>query len=459
MKKILSPVIVIALIVALITSVYAADPGQTDVLCQADFDTYSDAYVVIDAATGQVLLEQNMHKKEYPASITKIMTIALALERSALSDTLVMSEQAVNSVARSSSHIALSAGEEITVEDAVMAALLPSANDAANGLAEYIGGSIEMFCALMNKTADKAGAVDTNFANANGLEDDNHYTSAYDMAMITKYALTVKNFRKVFGTVAYTMQPTNRQPEQRNFGTQHHMIVYSAYQYKGAWGGKLGWTPQANHTAVTVAKRDGTELICVVMNSKTKWEKYKDTKKLFDYCFDNLEQISVSADVTRSKSIPIIEGRRVVGTARLPEQTQTYALLVPKGVAAERVDVSYTTQVSYGAGDKIEPEACFSIMEEGGSADSIFLAPLECEVVMDEDQPEGTVLSATQTMANRNKPGADVVNDEPNGFFTIAAVLGAIGGLFGLFLLMRLLVQRWYREKRRRARVMRHRRY
>ncbi len=378
---------------------------------QAGFTTYSEAYVVIDAATGQVLLEQNMLDKAYPASITKVLTVAVALERAALSDRLVMSEAAVSSVARSSSHIALTANEEISVEDAVMATMLASANDAANGLAEYIGGSLEMF---------------------------------------SRYALTVDGFRDVLGAAEYTMQPTNNQPERRNFGTAHHMIVYSYYQYNGAWGGKLGWTPQANHTAVTVAERDGKELICVVMNSKTKWEKYQDTKKLFDYCYNNLQTVTVTAEVSNQKTIPVVEDGGVVGVAKLPEQAVTCRLYVPEGVTQENIDVSYSTKVSYLKGEEIAPAAYFSLMSEGGAEIPIYTMPLTCEVKMDEN-PQSSVLSATEVMATPD----DVVK-KPAASRVPVIIASVVGGLIILFMLLRALVQRHYRKKRSRQRAMRY---
>ncbi len=417
-----------------------------------DFDAYSDSYVVIDAQTGQVLAEKNMNKREYPASITKIMTIALALERKKLDDTLTMSEQAVFSVPRSASHIALTPGEVITLRDAIMGALLPSANDAANGIAEFVGGSLEMFPVMMNAKATEVGALNTHFVNANGLEDDDHYTTAYDMAMITKYALTVNGFREVFGTTEYTMQPTNMQPEQRNFGTQHHMIVTSAYQYDGAWGGKLGWTAQANHTAVTVAKRGDTELICVVMNSKTKWEKYKDTAKLFDYCFDNLEKINIPAGTVKGKVIPIAEGKNEVGCATVSGLAQDYSLLVKKGTTAADIDVTMDAKVLYTKGEKIAPNAVFTVKGDGSSDGPLLTVPLPCEVETDERSTPAQMAVANETKVY---DGGKVI-DKPsvsgqNILFGVGLVLGSISALIMLFALLRMVVQRYYRKKRRRA--------
>ncbi len=447
LKKIAVLLLLLVLVCAQTVPAFAED-AVSATLEEPNYDAYSDAYVVIDAQTGQVLVQKNMNKREYPASITKIMTIALGLERANLDDTFVVSEQAVNSVSRSSSHIALSAGEEITLADAIFGTLLPSANDAANAIADYIGGSIEMFVALMNKTAVRVGAYNTNFTNANGLEDENHYTTAYDMAMITKYALTVEGFREVLGTTAYTMKPTNMQPLQRNFGTQHHMIVYSSYQYKGAWGGKLGWTPQANHTAVTVAKRGDIELICVSMNSKVKWDKYKDTKKLFDYCFNNLERLTVSAEIDQPKTLPVILEKSVVGVVKIPIQTQEYGLLVKKGTDSTHIESQVSAKASYEKGERISPSVRFT--QDGKELLNIGLA---CEVTMDEDLPVSTVLSdsVTDTEAMVYSTQSYISSFSTTQKLLLAAAVGVAGilTLLMLFMILRGIVRSIYRARRK----------
>ena len=153
-----------------------------------------------------------MHTQMYPASITKILTVLLGIENGRLQDKVTMSREAVFSITRGSSHIALTDGEEITLEQALYAAMLPSANDASNGIAEHISGSIEDFAVLMNKRAREAGAINSNFVNPHGLHDEEHVSTAYDMAMITRAALRNDTFRQIFGTVRYTIPPTNKQP-------------------------------------------------------------------------------------------------------------------------------------------------------------------------------------------------------------------------------------------------------
>ncbi|MEG2204976.1 MAG: serine hydrolase, partial [Oscillospiraceae bacterium] len=231
---------------------------------------------------------------------------------------------AVYSIERGTTHIALSEGEVIPVEDLLHATMIESANDAANGLAEYVSGSLEAFVELMNKRAAEAGATDSHFVNAHGLHDAKHVTTAYDMAMITKWALGIDGFRELFGATEYTIAPTNKQPKQRRFGTHDHMLVESAYSYPGAKGGKLGWTPEAQHTLVTLAERDGLELICVVLKTKDQYEKYEDTAALLDQCFENYSTALFEGSRFAHQPIPVYAaaGEQVATVTLLPQDVR-----------------------------------------------------------------------------------------------------------------------------------------
>jgi len=255
----------------------------------------SDSAVLIDAATGQVLFSKNMDKQQFPASITKIITVALGLENASLSDSITMSEQAVSSVGRDTSHIALTGGEVITMEHAVYAAMLMSANDACNGIAEHVSGTIPAFAALMTQKAAEWGAKNTNFNNANGLKDEAHYTTAYDMAMIMRHALSVPHFREIIGTKTYEMPPNNKQRETRYFANQHSMLNDPKFHYDGIIGGKAGYTTVAQYTLVTAAERNGITLIAVVMKSPKLNDKYYDTIALLDYGFENFSSFEIAA--------------------------------------------------------------------------------------------------------------------------------------------------------------------
>lgn len=247
----------------------------------------SESAIVIDAKSGQILYEKNAHTKMYPASITKIMTAYLALENGDLNSKITMSEDAVWGIERGSSHIALDVGEQITLEDALYAVLLVSANEAAWGVAEHIGGSLKGFTDMMNTKAAELGCENTHFVNANGLHDDGHYTTAYDMALIAKAALTNEKFMEITSSTYHKIPPTNKNSEQRDLWQDNKLInPDSEYYYEYCQGGKTGYTDQAGGTLVTWAQKDNMQLICVTLNGSGA-SNYKDSAALFDYFFNN----------------------------------------------------------------------------------------------------------------------------------------------------------------------------
>jgi len=308
----------------------------------------SDAYILMDAQTGQILAQKNAEKVKYPASITKIMTLALTLQNGSLQDTITVSQAAVE-LDYNVSHVALQPGEIITVQDAVMATLLASANDAANCLAEYVSGSTAAFADLMNQIAVQIGCTDTHFVNANGLPEDDHYTTAHDMARITAWALTVPGFREVFATDSYTMSATNLQPEERRWATQNAMFVYSAFQYEGAWGGKLGWTEQANHTMVTTLTCKGRDLILVTMDCQKKYQKYWDGICILDTALEQLEPLCVPEGTAAAAEVAAYEGEQQVGKAYYSQKELT--VWVPVGTTVQQLSFHWQTPQQVGLWD------------------------------------------------------------------------------------------------------------
>lgn len=298
----------------------------------------SEAAVLMDAQTGQVLFEKNMNLKEYPASITKIMTAMLALEKGNLNDMLTMSNEAVFSVERDSSHIALDVGEQLSLEQALYAISIDSANDAANGVAEYISGNLDSFATLMTKRAVELGALNTNFSNSNGLSNPNHYTTAYDMALIMRQAIKTPNFIQIFSEVRYDMLPTNIQEETRYFNSRNPLIN-GEYQYEGIIASKTGWTPDSKHTLATAAKRGNRELIVVILNSQASETKYNDTMTLLDYGFNNFNEI-VFDEATLMKALPGISEN---GVARqiVSRSSPTLKRLIYMDLAKEDVSLNY----------------------------------------------------------------------------------------------------------------------
>lgn len=398
-------------------------------------ETAADAHVVMDAKTGQVLVSKNKDKREYPASITKIMTAALTLELGNINDTTTVTYADCHEILADSTHIALTEGEVVPVKDLLYAMMLESANDAANALATYVSGSHEAFVELMNQKLKEIGANNSHFVNANGLPDDDHYVTAYDMALITKYALGVEGFREVFGGISYTMAPTNKQPKERNFGTYHYMIVESAYEYPGATGGKLGWTEDARHTIATVASQGDTELICIGLKTINKWDKYKDSTALYDYCFSYFQPVSIKKAKLKLEKIPVYQEGTLVGYVKYEPKSDINLLLHMK-YDANDLELAFNAPAQYDSPDGIKaPSVTVSI--KGGAGDTMenVLLTQEIEYVY---QP----LNEQETMAIKQKEKATGVWAIVLTSFKVVGLTVLIFLGFALLLLVLLVILR-----------------
>lgn len=394
----------------------------------------SETAVLIDAQTGQVLYDKNMHKQMYPASITKIITVALALENAELNETITMSEEAVFSVGRATSHIALTTDEQITVENAVYAAMLMSANDACNGIAEHVSGSIPEFAKLMTQKAAEWGAKNTNFNNANGLKDDLHVTSAYDMAMIMRHALTIDAFRTVAGAKTYQMPPNNKQDETRNFANQHSMLTDPNFAYDGVIAGKAGYTTAAQYTLVTAAERNGTTLIAVVMKSPRVNDKYYDTMALLDYGFDNFSRHTLSPDALEHTvaTVPGADGTSEDYEVSLPE---SISYLLHKNVSPTDV----TQEIVFADGSSNAEEIMLSL----SVSDNQYMPSDICQV---ELVSQAVAVAAEQPAQRKTSITALVF--KIIGIVILVPIIGFV--LLVIVIAIRKKVHRWRKRRRRR---------
>lgn len=261
-------------------------------------DVQAASAVVMEASTGTVLYEKNAHEQLYPASITKILTTLLAVENCSLEEEVTFSYESVHNIERDSTHIFRDVGEIMTMEQCLYAVMLGSANDCAYAVAEHVGKGYESFVAMMNDKASQLGCQDSHFNNPHGLTEEEHYTSAYDMALISKAALENETFRAITATKRYTIPFTNKHPNEETPLVNHHKMLTNyqgerAYLYDYCIGGKTGYTDLARNTLVTFAEKDGMTLICVVMKTDSKAQ-YTETRQLLDYCFDNFAMWNVS---------------------------------------------------------------------------------------------------------------------------------------------------------------------
>lgn len=254
----------------------------------------SETAVLLDARTGGVVYDKGKDEIRYPASITKIMTLLVALENSSLKDQVTFTETGVRDVTADSSNIGMQVGEVLSMKDCLNAAIIQSANEVCAQVAEYVGGSEEKFVEMMNQRAKEIGCKNTHFTNASGLPDENHYTTAHDMAKIMREGLKNKNFRKIIGKVNYAIPATNMS-DKRVLHTHVPMLAgESPLFYNGCIGGKTGYTQEAMNTMVVAAERDGVTYIAVTMRTSDLGLNCSDSKDLFDYGFANFEQIQAN---------------------------------------------------------------------------------------------------------------------------------------------------------------------
>ena len=259
-------------------------------------DVVAESAIVMEQETGTILYSKNMDEVHFPASITKIMTALIVLENCDLDETVTFSADAVYGTELGSSSIARDVNEEMTVEQTLYGMMLESANECAYALGEHVAGDIPSFVDMMNEKAKELGCTNTHFNNTNGLPDDEHYTTAHDMALIARAAYAIPKFAEIAGTKNYTIPPTNKHPDPTPLNNHHQMLHYyktNKYLYDYCLGGKTGYTVVAGATLVTYAKKDGMTLICVVMKDTTS-DEYTDTTNLFEYCFDNFNTYPVS---------------------------------------------------------------------------------------------------------------------------------------------------------------------
>lgn len=254
----------------------------------------SEAAILVDIDTDTILYAKNATSSMYPASTTKLMTAYLTLSNTSLDDIVTFSKNSIYSLPSGSSHIGMHIGESLSVRDCLYGLLLPSANEVATALAEHVSGSVSSFVELMNSTAVSLGCVNTNFANANGLQDPNHMTCAYDLYRIMLGCLQYSDFISIASTPAYYRKADSILDRDIPMGTTNKLIKKdSDYYTPFVVCGKTGWTEEAGRCLVTYASKDGHNLICVTMNTEDP-NQYKDTIQLFNYGFDHFSVAKAS---------------------------------------------------------------------------------------------------------------------------------------------------------------------
>lgn len=339
----------------------------------------AESAILMDANTGIILYAKNIHQKSYPASTTKILTCLIAMERGNLDDMVSFSHDAVFSVPTDASHMGMDVGESITLEQCLYGILVGSANEVANAVGEYISGSIDDFVADMNKRAAELGCTDSHFMNTNGLPNDDHYTTVYDLALIASAFFQNEMLCKIDNTARYHFEPTATQPDDFYLKNKHSLIN-GEIVYEGVVGGKTGYTDTARQTLVTCAERNGMKLICVVFKEESPTQ-FTDTVELFDYGFNNFQVMNISENEDKYQIEPsgfLQIGNDIFGSSKpiLSIDSDSY-VIIPNTISFADLDsdIDYSVsdenriaQITYSYHDTYVGSAYLNLASDNTSA-------------------------------------------------------------------------------------------
>ena len=441
----------VSVTVLLAANVHADDTMTFEEALQASYDTvpdtnniqgwpqgphvYGNSAVVMDMDSGAVLYGKKADERHYPASITKLMTALVALENSEPDDEVLFSEDSVSFLEYGDASIGMTPGEILSMKDAMYGMLLASANEVSYAIAESVGklmgGDYNTFIQAMNDRAAELGCTGSHWMNANGLHDEQHYTTAHDMALIASAVYQFEEFRTVTQTLNYTIGPTNLVGESRTFQQNHKMLWEGGYYYyEYCTGGKTGYTDQSRTTLVTMADNGDMRLVAVLLQDDG--DVYVDTRAMFDYAFSNFSKVSL-------KDQPKAEG------------VSSYLDDAPYVVLPTGIDFS-SLESEITITDKREAEGKVTYFYKGqdvGSAD----VTLTSEYVKEE-----TGYDITPQITEKSGAPADGPSGEEAGLPLAAKILIGAGAAVVVLAVIAFAVARCILVRKRRRRMARARR-
>ncbi len=310
------------------------------------------AALLVDSDADQVLYSKNADARRAPASLTKVMTVMLAIEayergEVSLTDVVTVSDNAYYDVTADGSSANLKAGEEISFEDLLYCAMIASANEACNVLAEYVAGDTESFIALMNERAAELGCTGTHFANCHGLPNDDHYSTANDLMLITKCALDKPIFKNIVSTASYTVPATNLSEPRELVSTNQLIRSETAYYYSYASGVKTGYTDAAGYCLISTAMRDGRTLIAVVLGGQsttqedgtTLIESFSESIRLLEWGFNNFSYQEIISTINLIDEIPVELGKGSSSVVLRPSRSITALLPNDVDILSTKLDI------------------------------------------------------------------------------------------------------------------------
>lgn len=326
----------------------AAEPSSEAASVPPSYHANAKAALLIDLNTGRTIYEQDADEQVYPASLTKIMTCLLALENGNLSDVVTITDEAYADLVSGSSTADLQVGEQLRLEDLLYCMMVESGNEAANAVAEHIGGTIEDFVQMMNERAYELGCTHTHFMNPHGLHNESHYTTARDLSLIVQAALKSENFRTITNTAEYTLPATNLSDE-RVLKTTNMLIFQNSgnrYYYPKAIGIKTGYTTPAGRCVISAAKSSGMYLLGIICGAETtvletgdiQMESFPECINLFNYGFDNFSYVSVLSPLYPVAQVSVLNSAGAEAVAVSPKDD--IQILLPNGYDEAQLDVN-----------------------------------------------------------------------------------------------------------------------
>lgn len=311
----------------------------------------AEAAILMEADTGTILYAKNIHQQEYPASTTKILTTLIAAEQCSLDEVVTFSHDAVFDTPRDSSNIAMDVGQKLTMEQCLNAILIRSANEVAYAVAEHISGTTDwnVFAEVMNERAKELGCLNSHFVNPNGLHDENHYTTAYDLAMIGRAFFANEMLCKITLTRRLEIPASDTIPVTKLENNSMQIIPGGSYAYEYLIGCKTGFTSNSRYNLVSCAEKDGMKLICVVLRDESPLQ-YEDTIALFNYGFSNFDKVNVSQMETKyniDDEGMFYGGSDIFGSSKpLLTLNKNDFIVLPRTAVFEDTDsvISYETQ-------------------------------------------------------------------------------------------------------------------
>ena len=385
---------------------------------------YSEAGIVMDMDSGAILYAKNIDNPHYPASITKILTALVALENNDLTDIVTVTPEDYKFLKRGDNHIGLKNKEQITLEDALQGTLLASGNEVAHAVGSNTEGGYEKFLTLMNEKAKELGCTNSNFTNSHGLHDDNHYTSAHDMALIGAAAFKNADFRRITGNKLYTIPETNITNETRSFEHHHKMLFdWRSQYYEYCVGGKTGYTDKALNTLVTFATKDDVNLVAVVLRTHGSGNTYKDTRAMLDYAFEKFAKQPITSEMVQEEGIASVN--------------QGVYVMLPEGVTTQQLQ--HTVAMPTELGDKT------------GSITYTYEGQIVGKVETTVTEEYYNTLHGIEESKEEKKETRKGKKGLPTWIVIILGVIITIIGLF-LVLLGYVHYKRWQIRKRRRLR-------